>query len=329
MRNRRAQGALEVVEQVPRRRLGDDELAHSCVAPVERAQLVDPVRVVEKPDVDHPRSAVWNAPLVSEGQTRDQHPVARAQLLRQLAQLGDIDAMVGTIMAAPGLAVVAPHVNEHIADALRVGISEHDCCIPAQRKDAVRVLPRREPPRELEAGVDKNTNRLLEVRLFCPTDDDERHRVSFNRFARRSGTPTAMMSSTAASRIACTEPKCRRRARLRAGPMPSTESSGDVSALRDRTLRWCVMAKRCASSRIRWTRNIPGEFLSCTMGLARPGAKISSRSLASEKVGMSAYPAVSRTSRAALSWPLPPSMRMRSGRLVKERSPTSSASSRR
>src|SRR5689334_24041132 len=46
-----------------------------------------------------------------------------------------------------------------------------------------------------------------------------------------------------------TEPKCRRSARLRAGPIPSTESSGEVSAFRARTLRWCVIAKRCASSR--------------------------------------------------------------------------------
>src|SRR6202035_19778 len=115
----------------------------------------------------------------------------------------------------------------------------------------VSFVPCRKPPGELKTRVEENTDRFIYLRFTGAPDYYQGHRDSLSRFARRSGTPSLTMSSTGASRIACTEPKCRRRMRLRAGPMPSTESSGDVNALRERTLRWCVIAKRCASSRVR------------------------------------------------------------------------------
>src|SRR5438477_7755338 len=179
-------------------------------------------------------------------------------------------------------------MDQDITNSLRVRVLEKHSAVTSQREHSVRVLPRRQPARELEPTVDKHPHRLFELGLGGAANYYERQSVSLRRFARRSGTPSATMSSTAASRMACTDPKCRSSARLRAGPMPSTESRGDVKALRARTLRWCVIANRWASSRIRWTRNIPGEFLSWTMGSERLGANISSRSLASAKVGMSA-----------------------------------------
>src|SRR5712692_1513446 len=288
VRQRIFQRAFQVVEQVLGRRLGEHEFAHARMASVERPQLIHPVRIVEQPYVDDPGRPFGDPALVAEGKAGDEHSLAGLELLCQLAELCDVDAVMRAVVAAAGLAVVRADVDEDVFDAALVGVFEHDGAVSAERQHPVGVVERREPARELESRVDENADRLVELWLAGAAHDHQRHRVSLSLLARRSGTPSATMSSTAASRIACTEPKCRSSARLRAGPMPSTESSGDVKAFRARTLRWWVMANRCASSRMRCTRNIPGEFLSCTMGSDRPGVKISSCSLARAKVGMSA-----------------------------------------
>src|SRR2546425_2566139 len=76
MRKRVTERALQVVEEIARRRLLQHELAHARVAAVQRTQLVDPVRVVEQPHIHYPRGAVRYAPLVAERETGDEHPLA-------------------------------------------------------------------------------------------------------------------------------------------------------------------------------------------------------------------------------------------------------------
>src|SRR6059058_542647 len=330
-RQQLANDPLDVVQQTPRRGLLEDEVGDLGVASGQVAQLRHPVRVVEKARVDHQSGVGGRAVLVRERKARHEGPAPPVEVLGQLPALAGLDAVVGALVGAARMAIGTAVVDEHVLDGAPVGLAEELGAAVTDPEDEVGVahavqLLDTPIPRRLELG-----DRGLHALAVRRADDDKVHgqSVSFSRAARRSGMPSFTISSTGASRIACTEPKCRSSARLRAGPIPSTESSGEVSALRARTLRWWVMAKRCASSRTRWTRNMPGELCSCTIGSARPGAKISSRSLASANVGMSAKPASSSTSNAAPSCPLPPSMRIRSGRLVKDLSPAASASSRR
>jgi len=141
------------------------------------------------------------------------------------------------LVAAAGSSVARTDVHQHVADVLRVRVLEHRHGVAAQGQHGVGLVPRGEPAGKLKSRIEKDSDGLVELGLASSADDHQCHRLSLSRFASRSGTPSLTMSSTGASRIACTEPKCRRRMRLRAGPMPSTESSGDVSALRDRTFR--------------------------------------------------------------------------------------------
>ena len=60
-------------------------------------------------------------------------------------------------------------------------------------------------------------------------------------------------SSREAPSTASGEPKCLSSARLRAGPMPGRSSMIDSVIALSRRIRWWVMAKRCASSRTRWS----------------------------------------------------------------------------
>ena len=55
------------------------------------------------------------------------------------------------------------------------------------------------------------------------------------------------------------EPKACSSARLRAGPMPGISSSGLLTKSFLRRARCVPMAKRCASSRSRWTKNSAGS----------------------------------------------------------------------
>ena len=76
-------------------------------------------------------------------------------------------------------------------------------------------------------------------------------------FAGTPGTPSS--SSCVASSTRSAEPKCRSSARRRAGPTPSSWSNIDSRAAASRRWRWKVIAKRCASSRIRCRSCSPGE----------------------------------------------------------------------
>src|SRR4029077_6576982 len=218
-----------------------------------------PVRVVEETCVDEQGGFGGGAGFVGEREGCDQRPLAAPQVMGQLAALPRLDAVVRTLVSASRVPVVLPVVDEHVLDALAVSLVQELRRIAADTEDEVAVLEV-EAHDAAEARGPESAHRLLHGLRPPRADDDKSHgeSVSFSRTASRSGMPSFTISSTGASRIACTEPKCRRRARLRAGPIPSTESSGDVSALRARTLRWWVIAKRCASSRIRWTRNMPG-----------------------------------------------------------------------
>ena len=104
--------------------------------------------------------------------------------------------------------------------------------------------------------------------------------------------------------------------------------------------RWAVMAKRCASSRMRWTRNSPWLRGGSRMRVGRPGRKSSSRCLASPTTGTtSVSPNSASTSTATPSCPLPPSTISRSGssfharpdrpRLAARDRPTASSTTRR
>src|SRR5437899_8051184 len=133
--------------------------------------------------------------------------------------------------------VVLTVVDEDVIDRASIGLAqqlrasvadpEHDVVLAR----AVQLIDARESRRQ------ECADGLIHTLASRGSHDDQRHRVSFNRAARRSGMPSLTISSTGASRMACTEPKCRSSVRLRAGPIPSTESSGDVKALRARTLR--------------------------------------------------------------------------------------------
>ena len=78
------------------------------------------------------------------------------------------------------------------------------------------------------------------------------------------------------------------------------------------------MAKRWASSRMRWTRWSAGLPRLSQTDFDSPGRKISSSRLASPTTGnWPNSPSSRSTSTAMPSWPLPPSMITRSGRLRK------------
>src|SRR5258708_3749668 len=104
--------------------------------------------------------------------------------------------MVRAFVAATRLAVVGPYVHEHVPDASSIGVLQHDGAVTAQRKHAIGIVERRQPARELETGIDEDANSFLEVRLGRTANNDQGHRVSLRRRANRSGTPSAMMSST-------------------------------------------------------------------------------------------------------------------------------------
>ena len=116
-----------------------------------------------------------------------------------------------------------------------------------------------------------------------------------------------------ASRTRLIEPKTFSSSRLRFGPTPGRSSNADRTLLLARRSRWYVMANRCASSRRRWTRYRAGDVAGRTIGSVRSGRNSSSRSLARPASGRSCRPSSSRTSLAALTWPLPPSTMTRSG----------------
>ena len=133
-------------------------------------------------------------------------------------------------------------------------------------------------------------------------------------------------SSAVATRTFLSEPKCLSSSRLRFCPTPGTSSSAERSVRRRRSFLWKVTAKRCASSRMRASRNISAELGRSFIGSlafmrkTRSGCFSpfsSSRSLASATTSMPFMPRSICASRSAAtavpSCPLPPSMTSRSG----------------
>src|SRR5664280_1633200 len=91
---------------------------------------------------------------------------------------------------------------------------------------------------------------------------------------------TALNSNTVAFLIISTEPKCFKRALRLAGPIPGMESNAEAMPSLVRRARWAVMAKRCASSRIRCTRYSPCECRGRSNESGLFGKNISSSCLA-------------------------------------------------
>ncbi len=65
---------------------------------------------------------------------------------------------------------------------------------------------------------------------------------------------TAFRSASPARLTALALPKCSSSLRLRPAPMPAISSSGVAPTAFARFARCAPMAKRCASSRSRWTK---------------------------------------------------------------------------
>src|SRR4051794_26915301 len=128
---------------------------------------------------------------------------------------------------------------------------------------------------------------------------------------------TASSSSLLASRKRSGVPKCWRIERLRAGPTPGRSSSTDRVIELSRRARWNSIANRCASSRTRCSSWSSGVSWSSTSGCARPGMNTSSIRLA-RLITVTPRSRNGASSRMpAESWPLPPSITIRPGRLAK------------
>jgi hypothetical protein len=111
----------------------------------------------------------------------------------------------------------------------------------------------------------------------------------------------------------------------------STSASWDwMSFLR--FCRWNVIAKRCASSRIRWIMNSASLLRGRMTGNSWPGSQISSSRFAIPATGTSWMPSSSRVRAAASTCGCPPSTRISPGRYANRRRwrcaavPSSSAS---
>lgn len=175
MRNRGREGSLEVVQELLRRRLADDEVPHAGIAPVERAELLDPVRVFEEPDVHHPGRSIRDAVLVTKRNAGQEKALARPELLGELSQLCDVDAVMGALVAAAGPPVGRADVHQHVTDVLRVGVFQDRNGVAAQRQDGIGLVPRGEPARELKPRVEKDADRFVQLRLAGAAHDDQGH----------------------------------------------------------------------------------------------------------------------------------------------------------
>src|SRR5438270_4105250 len=228
---------MQVVQQPGGGRLAQHELRYRGVVAGPLAQLRNPVRVVQEASVDQEGGVGGRAVLVAESEACDQGPFAAAKVLRELEQLARLDPMVRALIGASRVTVTVALVDQHVLEADAVGVAQKLGAATGYTEHRVALRNRRHVAQASKAGGLENLEVVVEVVGCRGSQNDEGQSVSFNRRASFSGTPTATMSSTGASRIPCTDPNWRRSARLRAGPMPSIESSGDDSALRDRTLR--------------------------------------------------------------------------------------------
>src|SRR5438093_566982 len=180
----------------------------------------------------NPAPPITSALVNIAGHEVDVDAIRLAKPARELG--GERDRAVA---AATDHVIVLSVVDEPVVDAALVRVAQQLDRTLRRTQHQVALGHAVERLDAAKAGLLEGGHRVLEAIGARGADDHEIQSVSFSRAARRSGMPSLTISSTGASRIACTDPKCLRRARLRAGPMPSTESSGDVNALRERTLR--------------------------------------------------------------------------------------------
>ena len=98
-------------------------------------------------------------------------------------------------------------------------------------------------------------------------------------------------------------------------PTPLIADRTDCTWALLRRLRWKVMPKRCASSRICCRTFNAGEFRSINRGYGSPTLYTSSiRSASAIRVTLSMIPSSQRASYANDNWPLPPSITMSCGK---------------
>ncbi len=109
------------------------------------------------------------------------------------------------------------------------------------------------------------------------------------------------------------------RAALRRSPIFGNSSSKLSEMRRNRSAALYVLASRCDSSRTRCNSfNAPLSW-DRRNGSFSPGRYISSNSLAKPIMGIWPRPSFSNSAQAAPSWPLPPSIRIRSGKTSVDR----------
>ena len=164
------------------------------------------------------------------------------------------------------------------------------------------------------AAGEQRQSRDDEARQACLT------RVPSGAAGRRSSAPSSRAARArprAPPRVASTT-RLRRAevlisARRRAGPTPSSWSNIDSRAAASRRWRWNVIAKRCASSRMRCRSCSPGEVGGRRIGSVRPGTNTSSIRFASAITATRGRSSSCMAASAADSWPLPPSITTRFG----------------
>src|SRR5690606_33528240 len=140
--------------------------------------------------------------------------------------------------------------------------------------------------RDVIQQLEHQTNRFAHLLVIVNDPDFFHSKFAFTLCAADSFMPfTAAISSTLASLILSTEPKCFKSAFRLVGPIPGMESNWEARPSFERFFRCAVIPKRCASSRILCTRYSPCEWRGNISGSLLCGKKISSSCLASPTTG--------------------------------------------
>src|SRR5207247_8646432 len=198
--------SMQVVKEPGGGRLAQHELRDRGVGAGPLAELRNPVRVVEEPRVDEEGGVSGRAVLVAEGKAGDQRAFAAAQVLRELKQLARLDPMVCALVGASRVAVALALVDQHVLETDLVGVAQELGAATGHTENRVARRKRRHVAQASDAVGLENLEIVVQAVGCRSTQHYEGHKVSFNRRASLSGTPIATLSSTGASRIACTDP---------------------------------------------------------------------------------------------------------------------------
>src|SRR5215831_20530297 len=117
----------------------------------------------------------------------------------QIFALPRLDAVVRSLVSAPRMSVVVSVVDERVLDASAVGFAQQLGAAIGGTQNEVAVAKAVESLDALEPGGLESRNRAVKALLIRRADDDQSHKVSFRRAARRSGIPSCTISSTGAS----------------------------------------------------------------------------------------------------------------------------------